>query len=262
MSVVLYELADGVATVTLNRPERRNAMSPELLQELLAALERAAADEQARAVILTGAGPAFCVGGDLQSFAQGDSGEVPLEERVAGLRRSVRCSELLREMPKPTIAAVHGAAAGAGLSLACAADIRIAARTAVFRTAFLSAGLSGDFGGTWTLPRLVGESKARELYLLNRKVSAEEAHRIGLVAEVVEDDVFEARVREVARELAAQAPLALARIKENLNDSPSGTFAEHLDRECPRHVGLTRTEDSAEAARAFLEKRQPVFHGR
>ena len=262
MSVVLYGVADRVATVTLNRPERRNAMSPELLRELLAALERAASDHEVRAVILIGAGPSFCVGGDLQSFAQGDSGEVPLDERIAGLRESVRCSELLREMPKPTIAAVHGAAAGAGLSLACAADVRIAARSTVFRTAFLSAGLSGDFGGTWTLPRLVGEAKARELYLLNRKIDADEAQRIGLVAEVVDDDAFEARVREVALELAAQAPLALARIKVNLADTWRGTFAEHLDRECPRHVGLTRTEDSAEAARAFLEKRQPVFLGR
>jgi 2-(1,2-epoxy-1,2-dihydrophenyl)acetyl-CoA isomerase len=262
VSVVLYEVAARVATVTLNRPERRNAMSPELLQELLASLERAAADDDVRAVVLTGAGPSFCVGGDLQSFAQGDSGDVALEERIAGLRESVRCSELLREMPKPTIAAVHGAAAGAGLSLACAADVRVASRSAVFRTAFLSAGLSGDFGGTWTLPRLVGESKARELYLLNRKIDADEAHRIGLVAEVVDDDAFPARVREIATELAVQAPLALARIKENLNDSSRGTFGEHLDRECPRHVGLTRTEDSAEAARAFLEKRQPAFHGR
>jgi 2-(1,2-epoxy-1,2-dihydrophenyl)acetyl-CoA isomerase len=262
MSVVLYDVAERVATVTLNRPERRNAMSPELLAGLLAALEEAAADDDVRAVVLTGAGPTFCVGGDLQSFALGDSGETSLEERIAALRDSVRCSELLREMPKPTIAAVHGAAAGAGLSLACAADIRVASRSTVFRTAFLSAGLSGDFGGTWTLPRLVGESKARELYLLNRKIDAEEAYRIGLVAEIVDDESFHKRVREVADELAVQAPLAVRRIKENLRVTWQGTFAEHLDGECERHVGLTRTADSAEAARAFLEKRAPVFHGR
>jgi 2-(1,2-epoxy-1,2-dihydrophenyl)acetyl-CoA isomerase len=262
VSVVLYEVADRVATVTLNRPERRNAMSAELLQELLAALERAAADDDVRAVVLTGAGPGFCVGGDLQAFAQGSNGGGDLEARIAGLRESVRCSELLRGMPKPTIAAVNGAAAGAGLSLACACDLRIAARSAVFRTAFLSAGLSGDFGGTWTIPRLVGEAKGRELYLLNRKLDAAEAHDIGLVAEVVDDEGFAARVREIATELAAQAPLAIASIKANLNDSPNGTFAEHLDRECERHVTLGRSEDSAEAARAFLEKRAPVFHGR
>jgi 2-(1,2-epoxy-1,2-dihydrophenyl)acetyl-CoA isomerase len=262
MSAVLYDVAERVATVTLNRPERRNAMSSELLQELLASLELAAADDDVRAVVLTGAGPGFCVGGDLQAFAQGDAGDTTLEQRIARLRESVRCSELLRGMPKPTIAAVNGAAAGAGLSLACACDVRIAARSAVFRMAFLSAGLSGDFGGTWTLPRLLGEAKARELYLLNRKLDAAEAHDIGLVAEVVDDESFAERVRAIATELAAQAPLAVASIKANLNDQSTLSFAEHLDRECPRHVGLTRTEDSAEAARAFLEKRAPVFQGR
>ena len=262
MSVVLYEVADRVATVTLNRPERRNAMSAELLAELLAALERAAADEDVRAVVLTGAGPGFCVGGDLQAFAKGNEGRPSLEEGIANLRKSVRCSELLRGMPKPTIAAVNGAAAGAGLSLACACDLRIAARSAVFRTAFLSAGLSGDFGGTWTIPRLVGEARARELYLLNRKLDAAEAHDIGLVAEVVDDEGLAERVGDVAADLAAQAPLAIASIKANLNDSPSGTFAEHLDRECERHVTLAGSEDSAEAARAFLEKRAPAFQGR
>jgi 2-(1,2-epoxy-1,2-dihydrophenyl)acetyl-CoA isomerase len=262
MSVVLYEVADHVATVTLNRPERRNAMSAELLQELLASLERAAADDEVRAVVLTGAGPGFCVGGDLQAFAKADGGERSLEERIAGLRESVRCSELLRGMPKPTIAAVNGAAAGAGLSLACACDVRVAARSAVFRMAFLSAGLSGDFGGTWTLPRLLGEAKARELYLLNRKLDAAEAHDIGLVAEVVDDDAFAERVRTIATELAAQAPLAVASIKANLNGQATLSFAEHLDHECERHVTLSRSADSAEAARAFLEKRKPVFQGR
>jgi 2-(1,2-epoxy-1,2-dihydrophenyl)acetyl-CoA isomerase len=262
MSVVLCEVEDRVATVTLNRPERRNAMSPELLAELLASLERVADDDDVRAVVLTGAGDAFCVGGDLQAFARGDSNGASLDERVAGLRESVRCSELLREMPKPTIAAINGAVAGAGLSLACAADVRIASRSAVFRTAFLSAGLSGDFGGTWTIPRLVGEAKARELYLLNRKLDAEEALRIGLVAELVDADSLTDRIATLARELAAQAPLAVAGIKANLNDSPDVSFAEQLDRESKRHVSLGRSEDSAEAARAFLEKRAPVFHGR
>ena len=259
---VLYEADGGIATITLNRPERLNAMTAPLLTEALEALETAASDDEVRVVVLTGAGRGFCAGGDLSAGAGGGVvGGGPVEADVASLRRFMRSSQLLHGMPKVTIAAINGACAGAGLSWACAADLRYAAASAKFSTAFLTAGLSGDFGGTWTLPRLVGAAKARELYLLADRFDAAEAERIGLVAKALPDDELVGFVRSTAERLASAAPVALRGIKANLNDASEVGFAELLDREAARHVRSGRTSDAREAARAFVEKRPPTFTG-
>jgi 2-(1,2-epoxy-1,2-dihydrophenyl)acetyl-CoA isomerase len=258
---VIYEVADGVATITLNRPDSLNTMGGSLVADTALALQEAAEDDTVRAVILTGAGKGFCAGGDLRGMSGGGE-PPPLEESIARLRDHMRTSEQLHEMPKVTIAAINGACAGAGLAWACACDIRYAAESAKFNTAFMTAGLSGDFGGTWTLPRIVGPAKARELYLLAEKFDAAEALGIGLVSAVVPDGELLPFVRERAARIAGFAPLTLRAIKANLNDSEHLGFSEQLDHEADRHLRMSRTEDMREAARAFLEKRQPVFKGR
>jgi 2-(1,2-epoxy-1,2-dihydrophenyl)acetyl-CoA isomerase len=261
---VIYEVADGIATITLNRPEHLNTMGGELVPMAADAMVQAAEDSSVRAVILTGAGRAFCAGGDLRGMRGRGEGaaEVTIEASVARLRGAMKTSELLHQMPKVTIAAINGACAGAGLAWACACDLRYCAESAKFNTAFMTAGLSGDFGGTWTLPRIVGPAKARELYLLAEKFDAVEAARIGLISAVLPDDELLPFVRDRAARVAGFAPLTLRAIKENLNDSLEVGFAEMLDREAERHVRCGRTEDAREAARAFLEKRQPIFTGR
>jgi len=261
---VIYKVAEGIATITLNRPDDLNTMGGELVPLTLQALERAAADNDVRAVVLTGAGRGFCAGGDLRGIgnALGAAAPPTLEESVARLRDAMKTSELLHEMSKVTIAAINGACAGAGLAWACACDLRYCAESAKFNTAFMTAGLSGDFGGTWTLTRIVGPAKARELYLFAEKFDAAEAARIGLVSAVLADDELLPFVRERAARVAGFAPLTLQAIKQNMNDALEVGFAEQLDREAERHVRSGRTEDAREAARAFLEKRQPVFKGR
>ena len=256
---VLYESDGGIATITLNRPESLNAMNADLLQAALAAVEQAAGDEDVRVVILTGAGRGFCSGGDLR--AAGTLGTGDTESQIGVLQRYERTSRLLREMPKVTIAAVNGPCAGAGLSWACATDLRYAGESAIFISAFVAAGLSGDFGGTWTLPRIVGAARAREMYLLSDRVSAQEAERIGLVLKTVADDELMPHVRSVAERLLASAPVVLRRIKENLNDSEDVSFAEALNREADRHVRTGGSADTREARAAFAEKRAPVFTG-
>lgn len=259
---VLYEASDAIATITLNRPERLNTMNRKLVEEALEAIETAASDDSVRVVILTGAGRGFCAGGDLS----GEGGSVlaggPIETDVGALRRYMRTSELLHEMPKVTIAAINGPCAGAGLAWACAADLRYAAASAVFNSAFLTAGLSGDFGGTWTLTRLVGAAKARELYLLAERFNATEAERIGLVSRTLADAELMPHVRGVAKRLVDSAPLTLRAIKQNLNDAIEVGFSEMLDREAERHIRCGRTRDAREAAMAFIQKRAPKFEGR
>jgi 2-(1,2-epoxy-1,2-dihydrophenyl)acetyl-CoA isomerase len=217
-------------------------------------------------VIMTGNGRAFCAGGDLEAMAGGDvpgiEGGSAVDARIAQLRHAMRTSQLLRDMPKVTIAAINGACAGAGLAWACAADLRYCAQSAVFNTAFMTAGLSGDFGGTWTLPRIVGPAKARELYLLAEKFRAAEAEEIGLVSRMVPDGELMGEVRRVAERIAGFAPLTMRAIKANLNDAVALSFAEMLDREADRHIRCGLTEDAREAAMAFLEKRPPRFVGR
>jgi 2-(1,2-epoxy-1,2-dihydrophenyl)acetyl-CoA isomerase len=263
---VLYDVDGAIATVTLNRPERMNTMNYELLEDAMEALERAADDERVRVLILTGNGRAFCAGGDLETMAEGSVPGVDGGPSTAAatnqLRAYMRTSQLLHEMSKVTIAAVNGACAGAGLSWACACDIRLCSESAVFNTAFMTAGLSGDFGGTWTLPRIVGPARARELYLLAEKFRAADAERFGLVSRVVPDGELMGEVRRVAERIAAFAPLTMRAIKANLNDALQLGFSELLDREAERHIRCGLTADAREAAAAFLEKRAPRFVGR
>ena len=260
---VLYEADGPVATVTLNRPDNMNTMNNELLATAAETLERVASDDEIRVVIFTGNGRAFCAGGDLGGGAGGGVfDDRPVQQQVDSLRRAMRTSQLLHEMPKVTIAAINGACAGAGLSWACACDIRYAGESAKFNTAFLSAGVSGDFGGTWTLPRIVGPSKARELYMLSERFTADDAERFGLLARVLPDEELMSTVRQIAEKLSKSAPIALQRIKANFNDSERLSFSEALDHEADRHTRCALTEDATEAATAFMEKREPVFKGR
>lgn len=260
-TVTVETKSDGVAHVTLNRPESRNAMNVELMEELTRTLETVAGDTSVRVVILTGAGKAFSVGGDL---AEGAGGGVSdgMESSVARMRNYMRASELLITMPQITIAQINGACAGAGLSLACACDLRYSTPDAVFSTAFLSAGLPGDYGGTWTLSRIVGTSRARELFMLPDRFTAERAAELGILHGIEPSDNLAENVTEVANRLASSAPLALAGLKQNLNDALVLPLAELLDVEASRQMACADTDDAREAAQAFLEKRSPKFVGR
>ncbi|PZC50323.1 MAG: 2-(1,2-epoxy-1,2-dihydrophenyl) acetyl-CoA isomerase [Chloroflexi bacterium] len=255
-----YAVQDGIATITLNRPEALNAMDGPLMDATRAGIIAANNDDSVRVVILTGAGRGFCAGGDLR--ASGTLGEGPTEARISILRTYMQTSQMLREMRKVTIAAINGAVAGAGLAWACAADLRYAADSAKFLTAFGNVGLSGDFGGTWTLPRIVGPAKARELYLLGDTLDAQQALQIGLVSDVFPADAFLERVGEIAQRLHDRAPISLQHIKRNLNEADRLSFSEALDGEAERHVRSGGTEDQTEAVSAFFERRAPVFHNR
>jgi 2-(1,2-epoxy-1,2-dihydrophenyl)acetyl-CoA isomerase len=255
-----------LAIVRFNRPERLNAIDSDVLQSLIEQLEQLADDRRVRAVILTGSGRGFCAGGDLHSLQEGSNGPAQSpradEEQVERMLGLTRASTLLHEMPKVTIAAVNGPCAGAGLSLACAADLRIAAQSAVFATAFLRAGQTGDYGGTWFLPRLVGPGKARELFFLGERINANEAERIGLVNRVVPDHDLLPVARAIADQAADAAPLAFAGLKANLNDADHLRLDDLLRQEAVRFTRNRSTRDSVEAVRAFLEKRPPTFEGR
>jgi 2-(1,2-epoxy-1,2-dihydrophenyl)acetyl-CoA isomerase len=241
---VRFEVSGPVATITLNRPDRLNAMTEELIGGVLARLEQASADDAIQAVVLTGAGRGFCAGGDLGAMGE-FAGPRTEEASRAELRRLHRTTELLHEMPKVTIAAVNGPCAGAGLSWACACDLRIAAESAVFRTAFLSAGVTGDFGGTWSLTRLVGAGRARHLFFLNEKLSAASAAAIGLVGEVVPDGALMGRVADIASGLAQAPPHVVAGIKQNLNDAQELGLHAMLNAEADRQVRAALTHPSA-----------------
>jgi 2-(1,2-epoxy-1,2-dihydrophenyl)acetyl-CoA isomerase len=265
---LLGRIEDGVAVLTMNRPERRNALSADMLSALARSLEAVEVDDAVGCVVLTGAGGAFCAGGDVKAMAERaapvDGGvRATFDDAVAGQRRSHRAtSGRLYEMAKPTIAAIPGPAAGAGLSLALACDLRYATERAVLTTAFARVGYSGDYGGTWFLTRLVGSGKARELYFLSERLSATEAERLGVVNAVFADDQLEEQVMRRARSLAAGPRVALRYMKENLRRAVHGELGECLDLEATHHLRTGQTEDHREAAQAFVDKREPRFRGR
>lgn len=248
--------------LSINRPERRNALNAELCFAFEEAASRAAEDDSVRAVLVRGEGGTFCVGGDVKAMAEGAGAELTVEQRTLQLRKRMEVSRTLHQMAKPTVAAIAGAAAGAGLSIALACDFRIAARSAKITTAFAKVGLSGDFGGTWFITQIVGTAKARELYLTPRTLSADEALALGLVTKVVDDEAFEAEALAFARELAEGPSVTLGYIKRNLNNALTLPLETAMDLEAAHHIRCTFTEDHAEAARAFVEKRAPVFKGR
>ena len=261
-AVLLEERKQGLLVLTLNRPERRNALDLTLSDRLLGTLERAAGDAWVRAVLLRGAGSTFCVGGDVKAMAEGTRWATDDAARIAALRRRTEISRLLHEMPKPTLALIRGAAAGAGLSIALACDLRLAAREAKLTTAFAKVGLPGDFGGTYLLTQMLGSARARDLYLNSPVLSGTEALAQGLVQRVAGDDEAEAAGLEWAMALAAGPTVAFGRMKAAINLSEGAGMAEVLDLEAESHVRCTATEDHREAAAAFVAKRPPVFHGR
>jgi 2-(1,2-epoxy-1,2-dihydrophenyl)acetyl-CoA isomerase len=263
MGDLLEVIKDGVAVLTLNRPDRLNALSTAMLDAMLEALARLAEDGEVGAVVLTGAGRAFCAGGDVKAMAEGrEFGGDTLEEKASALRSRMEVSRWLHEMPKPTIAMVRGAAAGAGLSLAMACDLRIAADSARFAPAFARVGYSGDFGGSFFLTRLVGTAKARELYYTADILGAEQALALGLANRVVPEARLEEETMALARKLAAGPRVALRYMKRNMNAAESGSLKDLLDLEAWHHARCGMTEDHREAARAFVDKREPVFRGR
>ena len=263
MSDLLETVKDGVAVLTLNRPERLNAMSGPMLDGLLEALPRLALAADVGVVVLTGAGRGFCAGGDVKAMAEGrEMDGATLEDRAQVLRARMEVSRWLHEMPKPTIAMVRGAAAGAGLSLALACDMRIAGDSARFATAFARVGYSGDFGGSFYLTQLVGTAKARELYYTADIVDAPQAQALGLVNRVVPDARLEEETLALAARLARGPRVAYRYMKRNMNAAESGTLAQLLDLEAWHHTRCGETEDHREAAKAFVDKREPVFRGR
>ena len=258
--VVIVEDTDGVRTITMNRPAAYNSLNIELKNRLVETLRATAADDDVRAVVLTGAGKAFCAGQDLKEHVGLllDKDPAPLstvEEHYNPIATSIA------EMPKPIIAAVNGPAAGAGAAFAYAADVRIAADTANFLMAFANVGLGPDSGASWTLQRLIGYGRALELMMLPRKVAADEALRIGLVSEVVGDGEALARARELAAKLATGPTVAYQKIKESLSAATSSSFREALAAEQIGQSELGATADHQEAVDAFVNKRTPKFTG-
>src|SRR4029077_3218893 len=239
---------------------RLNALSTPIMEGLLQGLPRLAGDPRVRVVVLTGAGRAFCAGGDVKSMAEGGE-QRSAAEAAARLRSRMEVSRILHELPKPTIAMVNGPAAGAGLAFALACDLRIAGTSARLVTALVRVGFSGDFGGSYFMTRLVGTAKARELYFTGRPVDAEEALSLGLVNRVVPDDLLADVTMELAHSLAEGPRIALSLMKRNMNCAESGGLAELLDMEAANMVLATRTLDHREAAMAFVEKRAPIFAG-
>jgi 2-(1,2-epoxy-1,2-dihydrophenyl)acetyl-CoA isomerase len=259
---IIEAFDEGVVTLTLNNPSQRNALSPSIVEGLLEALPRLDNDPEVRVVVLTGAGGAFCAGGDVREMASRPAPTAESEDNdVRRLRAKMEIARLLHEIRKPTIAMVQGAAAGAGLALALACDMRIAGESARFVTAFAKVGLSGDFGGAFFLTQLVGTSKARDLYYRGGSFTSAEALSLGLVGRVVSDDDLAETTRALAREIACGPTVAIGFMKANFNLAENGSLAEVLDAEAVRMVRASRTADHKEAARAFVEKRKAVFVG-
>jgi 2-(1,2-epoxy-1,2-dihydrophenyl)acetyl-CoA isomerase len=251
---ILYEKAGPAATITLNRPEARNGIVPQMMDDLWAAVQDAATDASLRVLVLRGAGRDFCPGADLKAYV--GAGQRATAPETFGI------SVILHEAPLVTIAAIKGACAGAGLGWASACDLRICDDTARFNVAFLDVGMSGDMAGTWFLPRILGAAKARELYFLPGKFDGAEAARIGLVNRVVPEAAFETELDALVERLANASPLALKGMKANFVDQERMGLAEFLAAETARHNACGRSEDSREAFRAFVEKRKPVYQGR
>jgi enoyl-CoA hydratase/carnithine racemase len=258
---LLVDTSDHIATITLNRPERYNAFGGLMRQEIVAALEDAASDKEVRVVVITGAGKAFCAGGDVNEFASGDTKAL---EKIATSERHAMCRAVLaiNTMEKPVIASVNGVAAGGGCNLALACDIRIAGDKARFGQVFTRRGVHPDWGGIYFLPRLVGYAKAAELIYSGEVIDAAEAFRIGLVNKVVPQETLESATREMAVNIAKNAPIPIAFAKRGLQNFHKWDLAQALDYESYVLEVIMKSEDIIEGFGAFLEKREPVFKGR
>jgi 2-(1,2-epoxy-1,2-dihydrophenyl)acetyl-CoA isomerase len=261
MPDLLERIENGIATLTLNRPERLNALSGEMTAGLKEALERLATDHNVGAIVIAGAGRGWCAGGDVKTM-ESRGRDQNFEDRAEGLRRAHQLPLLIRTIPKVVIASINGPAAGAGFSLACACDLRIAGKSARFGTAFARIGYSGDYGGTWSLTRLVGTAKARELYFTADLIDAAEAARLGIINKLVADEELPAETTALARRIADGPRIALGYMKRNLHAAETEPFATVLELEAQHQARCGMTEDHKEAVAAFNEKRRPVFKGR
>ena len=261
---LLCSIRDGVALITLNRPEARNAMSDQLTPALRRMIKERGDDPSVGALLITGAGTAFCSGGDVKGMGDNSAKKsMSPEERIADLKERQRLlTGALLAVRKPTIAALPGAAAGAGLAIALACDIRIAAESAFVNAGYARIGLSGDYGIAWLLTRTVGSPIAREMMFTADKVDSARAERIGLFNRVVPDAQLQHEAFALARRLANGPRVALASMKDNLDEASRILFETALDHEAERMVAAAATEDHREAVRAFVEKRPPVFIGR
>ena len=262
---VIYErtgAGGALAIITINRPEALGALSMAAKEELLAAVVGASADPEIRAVVLGGRGRAFCVGQDLRELKDAYSGPVPpdLGEVVRSYYNPI--VQTIADMPKPVVAAINGPVAGAGLGIALACDLRWAARSAIFATAFAGIGLAGDSGITWNLARLVGPAKTAALMFLNERISAEGALELGLINAVVDDELLDTSAQELALRLAAGPTAAYAAIKQTLAHAATHTLPESLELESELQEVIGHTADHLGAVDAFFEKRQPTFNGR
>lgn len=256
METVVLARADGVLTITLNRPERKNAINGTMWEELLATFRDASTDPTVRVVVLTGAGGAFCSGADLSPDGRGVA-----KHQLVRMRDVADVALALHRIPQPTIAKVGGVAAGAGCNMALGCDLIVASDDARFSEIFARRGLTIDFGGSWLLPRLVGLHKAKELALLADIIPASEAERLGIVNRVVPAAELDAFVDDWAARLAAGPPLALSMTKKLLNDGLATSLDQALEAEGMAQTVNFATKDTAEAMAAFLEKRDPTFSG-
>jgi len=266
---IRWECDGNIGTITINRPEHFNGITNRMLRELHELLHEVAADESVAVVVLTGAGKAFCPGADLKHYSSGQPDEAglagpnsPASASSDAASRHFDVPVLLHEMPQVTVAAINGACAGAGLGWACACDLRYAARSAKLNTAFLDVAVAGDMGLPWTLPRLVGASRARDLSFFPRRVTADEAAAIGLVDAAFDDDVFAAEVHSRVARLADAAPLARRGMKAHYVAAESMGFGEFIALETEAHGRIASSDDCKEAFAAFVEKRTPTFRGK
>ncbi len=259
MEAIVVERAEGIVTITLNRPEKKNAANAAMWAELLATFRAIAESDTDRVVVITGAGGAFCAGADLWA---GDASDAPPKHQLARMRHITDVALSLHRIPQPVIAKVRGVAVGAGLNLALGCDLVVASTNARFSEIFAKRGLTIDFGGSWVLPRRIGMHRAKELALFADIIDAAEAERIGLVNRVVADDELDAFVDDWARRLVAAPPIAIAQTKRLLNNSLHVTMEEALEDEGAAQTVNFGTKDTVEAIRAFVEKREPRFEGR
>jgi 2-(1,2-epoxy-1,2-dihydrophenyl)acetyl-CoA isomerase len=257
---IIIDVQDKVGTLTFNRPDKLNALSPDLLTGSIETLRKWSMDPDIGAIVVTGTGRAFCAGGDVSMMAR--SQELTLEQDIDRLRQAQDLSWVLYNMPKVTIAAVNGFAMGAGLGVCLACDLRIASETAKFGTAYAKVGFGGDFGTTWLLTRYAGAPKAKELFFLPDVIDAAEAHRLGLINQIAPVESLMSRAQEIAGRIAHGPLVSYRYMKSNINASLSVDFRAMLDREAETHLRCGRTDDHKEGVRAFLEKREPKFTGR
>lgn len=258
---LLTEVRDGVAVLTMNRPDKLNALSKAMIETAIATLEHCATDPAVGCVVLTGAGRGFCAGGDVTAMGSGPVAEMTLEQQVDRQRAIHRFAGLLHAIPKVTLAAINGPCAGAGFGLALACDLRLAADNAKFTTAFAKVGFSGDFGITWPLARALGEARAKELLLLSDVLSAQQIFELGLLNRVLPGDALMNAAMELATRIAKGPLVAYRYIKENVHAAATESYQSLLDREGFTQRRTAATADHREGVAAFLEKRAPKFSG-